>query len=72
VEASIKTRMVLGTEIRCEEAKGGMAFELRLADPVVQTPPSKRASSPPKELSAEQIAEKLRAAEERRKVIYLG
>lgn len=46
-----------------------MAFELRLADPVAQTPP-KRPPSPPKELSAEQIEEKLRAAEDRRKVFY--
>lgn len=57
------------TEVRCKEsAKGGLSFELRLADPVVMTPP-KRPPSPPKAVSAADIEEKLKAAEDRRKVI---
>ncbi|KAJ9589373.1 hypothetical protein L9F63_017425, partial [Diploptera punctata] len=54
------------TEIRCQEkSKGGLAYEVILAEPVNVTPP-KRPSSPSSKVSAENIEEKLKAAEERR------
>ncbi|XP_049814680.1 angiomotin-like 2a isoform X4 [Schistocerca nitens] len=53
------------TEIRCQErSKGGLAYEVILADPVTDTPPKRPTS--PKSTSAENIEEKLKAAEERR------
>ncbi|XP_071449071.1 stathmin isoform X3 [Hetaerina americana] len=56
------------TEIRCQEkSKGGLRYEVILAEPISETPP-KRPPSPPstKPISAENITEKLKAAEERR------
>ncbi|EEB17440.1 Stathmin, putative [Pediculus humanus corporis] len=64
---SCTTKIDIHTEVRCQESsKGGMSFELRLADPVVLTPP-KRPLSPPKIVSVADIEEKLKAAEDRRK-----
>lgn len=59
------------TEIRCQEkSKGGLSYEVILAEPSVTTPlPLKRPSSgPTKPTSVENIEEKLKAAEERRLV----
>jgi hypothetical protein len=54
------------TEIRCQEKfNGGLSYEILLAVPVAVTPP-KRPSSPRRNASAENIVEKLKAAEERR------
>jgi hypothetical protein len=59
---------VSATEIRCEEkTKGGLSYEVILADPVAVTPP-KRPSSPSNKASVN-IDEKLKAAKERRLVI---
>lgn len=56
------------TEIRCQEkSKGGLAYEVILAEPVAVTPP-KRPISPSSKVSVENIDEKLKAAEERRLV----
>lgn len=67
------------TEIRCQEkSKGGLRYEVILAEPnlsQVQIPKavqqSGNAEKTPKPLSAEEIAEKLKAAEERRLVKIL-
>lgn len=48
-------------------SKGGLAYEVILADPVV-VPAPRRADSPEKTPSVEEIQEKLKAAEERRRV----
>lgn len=59
------------TEIRWQEwSKGGVAYEVILADPVTVTPPRKPGSpkGTPKSTSAEDIEEKLKAAEGRRMV----
>ncbi|XP_026468690.1 tropomyosin-1 isoform X3 [Ctenocephalides felis] len=56
------------TEIRCQEkSRGGLCYEVILAEPSTNTTP-KRAGSPPtpKNLSVEEIQEKLKKAEERR------
>lgn len=58
----------LATEVR--SSKGGAKFEIILAEPVAQTPP-KRPPSPNKVVSAEEIEEKLKAAEDRRKVKFI-
>uniref|UniRef100_A0A1E1WT78 Stathmin n=1 Tax=Pectinophora gossypiella TaxID=13191 RepID=A0A1E1WT78_PECGO len=57
------------TEIRCQEmSKGGLAYEVILAEPVgVPAPVPRRADSPEKTPSVEEIQEKLKAAEERRR-----
>lgn len=55
----------LATEIRCQEkSKGGLCYEVILAEPTVP----KRAPSPPQTSPTQQVAieDKLRAAEERR------
>lgn len=58
----------LATEIRCQEmSKGGLAYEVILAEPV-GVPVPRRADSPEKTPSVEEIQEKLKAAEERRRV----
>ncbi|XP_063618060.1 inner centromere protein isoform X1 [Cydia splendana] len=55
------------TEIRCQEmSKGGLAYEVILAEPV-GVPVPRRADSPEKTPSVEEIQEKLKAAEERRR-----
>jgi hypothetical protein len=60
------------TEIRCQEkSKGGLRYEVILAEPnlsQVQLPKSVQQNPIQKPLSAEEIAEKLKAAEERRLV----
>lgn len=62
----------LATEIRCQEkSKGGLRYEVILAEPnLTQVAVPKAAQQPaaPKLSSAEEIAEKLKAAEERRMV----
>uniref|UniRef100_A0A336KWK4 CSON000781 protein n=1 Tax=Culicoides sonorensis TaxID=179676 RepID=A0A336KWK4_CULSO len=55
------------TEIRCQEkSKGGLCYEVILAEPSVQASVPKIPVTPAKIVSAEDIEEKLRAAEERR------
>lgn len=56
------------TEVRCtEQSKGGLKYELVLADPCTESPVRKPiSSSPPKSISAEDIQKKLKEAEERR------
>jgi hypothetical protein len=60
------------TEIRCQEkSKGGLRYEVILAEPnvaQVQIPKAVQQNPTPKPLSAEEIAEKLKAAEDRRMV----
>lgn len=48
-------------------SKGGLAYEVILAEPV-GVPAPRRADSPEKTPSVEEIQEKLKAAEERRRV----
>lgn len=53
------------TEIRCtEESKGGLKYDVIIADAVVDPPP--KAPTPTKLVSEEEITEKLKAATERR------
>jgi stathmin len=61
---------VSATEIRCqEESRGGLRYEVILAEPVTDTPPKPRPVSPTsKTADIESITEKMLAAEERRKV----
>lgn len=64
-------RSFTATEIRCQEkSKGGLSYEVILAEPSVTSPPLKRSGSSASKpaTSAEDIEEKLRAAEERRMV----
>lgn len=58
------------TEVRCQEkTRGGLCYEVILGVPEVKTNPPKRTSSPTnKNVSAQDIEEKLKAAEERRQV----
>lgn len=63
------------TEIRCQEkSKGGLRYEVILAEPnvtQVQLPKAVQQNAAPKPLSAQEIADKLKAAEERRLVSLL-
>lgn len=63
------------TEIRCQEkSKGGLRYEVILAEPnvtQVQLPKAVQQNAAPKPLSAQEIADKLKAAEERRLVSWL-
>lgn len=64
----ISSHLSTATEIRCQEmSKGGLAYEVILAEPV-GVPAPRRADSPEKIPSVEEIQEKLKAAEERRRV----
>lgn len=55
------------TEIRCQEkSKGGLCYEVILAEPTVNVTLPKLPPTPGKAVSAEEIEEKLKAAEERR------
>lgn len=55
------------TEIRCQEkSKGGLCYEVILAEPAVNVTLPKLPVTPGKAVSAEEIEEKLKAAEERR------
>lgn len=62
------------TEIRCQEkCKGGLRYEVILAEPginQVQVPKVVQQSAAPRPLSAQEISEKLKAAEERRLVSW--
>jgi stathmin len=62
----------LATEIRCQEkSKGGLRYEVILAEsciPQAPEPKSVQQTAAPKTSSAEEIAEKLKAAEDRRLV----
>lgn len=61
----------LATEIRCQEkTRGGVCYEVILAQPEVTVPPKRPASPQNKNMSAQDIADKLKAAEERRLVSY--
>lgn len=68
-------RSFTATEIRCQEkSKGGLSYEVILAEPTVTTTAAlpellkRSGSSASKPTSAEEIEEKLKAAEERRLV----
>lgn len=65
-------RLQIATEIRCQEkSKGGLRYEVILAEPnvtQVQVPKAAQQNAAPKPLSAQEITEKLKAAEERRLV----
>jgi len=62
---------VAATEIRCQEkSKGGLSYEVILAEPLAGTPP-RRASPPNNKVSVENIEEKLKAAEDRRLVRFI-
>jgi hypothetical protein len=62
---------VAATEIRCQEkSKGGLSYEVILAEPLAVTPP-RRTTSLNSKTSVENIEEKLKAAEERRQVRFL-
>jgi acetamidase/formamidase len=70
-EVSKSEFCVAATEIRCQEkSKGGLSYEVILAEPLAVTPP-RRASSSNNKVSVENIEEKLKAAEERRLVRFL-
>jgi Stathmin family len=64
--------LLAATEIRCQEkSKGGLRYEVILAEPNLNQVPVPKAvtqNAAPKPSTAEEIAEKLRAAEERRLV----
>ncbi|CAN8001873.1 unnamed protein product, partial [Ixodes hexagonus] len=54
-------------EVRAtEQSKGGLKYELVLAEPCTTESPIKRPTTPPKSISAEDIQRKLKEAEERR------
>ncbi|XP_037958673.1 stathmin isoform X2 [Teleopsis dalmanni] len=55
------------TEIRCQEkSRGGLSYEVILAEPAPNVAVPKRPVTPGKNVSAEEIEQKLKAAEERR------
>lgn len=62
---------LIATEVRCQEKnRGGLCYEVILGEPDVKFTPPKRNTSPKnKNVSAQDIEEKLRAAEERRQVL---
>lgn len=69
---SIQFSLFLATEIRCQEkSKGGVSYEVILAEPAVAATLPKIQSSTEKKFSAEVIEEKLKAAEQRRIVSEL-
>lgn len=61
---------ITATEVRCQEkTRGGLCYEVILGEPEVKATPPKRTISPQnKNMSVQDIEEKLRAAEERRQV----
>lgn len=64
---SSKKVKFITTEIRCQEkSKGGLCYEVILAEPAVNVALPKIPPAPGKNVSAEEIEEKLKAAEERR------
>ncbi|XP_041448286.1 uncharacterized protein LOC111074865 isoform X2 [Drosophila obscura] len=57
----------LSTEIRCQEkSRGGLSYEVILAEPAPNVAVPKRPVTPGKNVSVEEIEQKLKAAEERR------
>ncbi|XP_041775970.1 stathmin isoform X3 [Anopheles merus] len=65
-KASKKVKFIT-TEIRCQEkSKGGLCYEVILAEPAVNVALPKLPPTQGKNVSAEEIEEKLKAAEERR------
>lgn len=55
------------TEIRCQEkSRGGLSYEVILAEPAPNVTVPKKPVTPGKNVSAEEIEQKLKAAEERR------
>lgn len=58
---------VAATEIRCQEkSRGGLSYEVILAEPAPNVAVPKRPVTPGKNVSVEEIEQKLKAAEERR------
>lgn len=61
--------LYLATEIRCQEkSRGGLSYEVILAEPAPNVSVPKKSLTPTKNLSFEEIEQKLKAAEERRLV----
>lgn len=61
---------MISTEIRCQEkSKGGLCYEVILAQPAIAVAPKPNAIPVVKSLSAEDIEKKLREAEERRQTL---
>lgn len=57
----------IATEIRCQEkSRGGLSYEVILAEPAPNVAVPKKPVTPGKNVSAEEIENKLKAAEERR------
>ncbi|XP_034134960.1 uncharacterized protein LOC117588027 isoform X2 [Drosophila guanche] len=57
----------ISTEIRCQEkSRGGLSYEVILAEPAPNVAVPKRPVTPGKNVSVEEIEQKLKAAEERR------
>ncbi|KAH8325684.1 hypothetical protein KR067_004368 [Drosophila pandora] len=57
----------VATEIRCQEkSRGGLSYEVILAEPAPNVAVPKRPVTPGKNVSVEEIEQKLKAAEERR------
>ncbi|XP_058447850.1 GYF domain-containing protein gyf-1 isoform X2 [Malaya genurostris] len=64
---SSKKVKFITTEIRCQEkSKGGLCYEVILAEPAINVTVPKLPPTPGKPVSAVEIEEKLKAAEERR------
>ncbi|XP_035215486.1 myosin heavy chain, cardiac muscle isoform-like isoform X2 [Stegodyphus dumicola] len=62
----------VATEVRCsEQSKGGLKYELVLAEPTLDSPKAVSQTPPKSNISIEDIEKKLRAAEERRQSIEL-
>lgn len=61
--------LYLATEIRCQEkSRGGLSYEVILAEPAPNVTVPKKPATPNKNISFEEIEQKLKAAEERRLV----
>lgn len=59
--------LLIATEIRCQEkSRGGLSYEVILAEPAPNVTVPKKPVTPGKNVSAEEIEQKLKAAEERR------
>lgn len=64
----------VSTEVRCQEkTRGGLCYEVILSEPEIKATPPKRPNSPAnKNVSIQDIEDKLRAAEERRQQLELN
>ncbi|XP_031344550.1 tropomyosin isoform X2 [Photinus pyralis] len=74
-ESSTVTTVSETTEVRCQEkTRGGLCYEVILSEPEVKATPPKRPNSPNnnKNVSIQDIEDKLRAAEERRQQLELN